>query len=104
MTLGQKIKELREHSGMLQRELALKLKIGDGFLSKVESDQKNLKREHLRTLSEIFKCPFSELDTLWISKKIYEIVKDEEEGFTALKVAEQQLTYEKLSNARNYRI
>ena len=45
MILGQKIKELRESSGMLQRELASKLEIGDGFLSKVENNQKTLKRE-----------------------------------------------------------
>ena len=57
MTLGQKIKELRESSGMFQRELASKLEIGDGFLSKVESNQKTLKREHLLTLSKIFNCP-----------------------------------------------
>ena len=35
MTLGQKIKELRESKGMFQRQLASILEIGDGFLSKV---------------------------------------------------------------------
>ena len=40
MTLGQKIKELRESKGMYQRQLAAILEIGDGYLSKVESDQK----------------------------------------------------------------
>jgi len=54
MTLGQKIKELRESSGMFQRQLAAILKIGDGYLSKVESDQKAIKREHLKTISMIF--------------------------------------------------
>jgi transcriptional regulator with XRE-family HTH domain len=99
MTLGQKIKELREESGMLQRELAAKLEIGDGFLSKVENNQKTLKREHLHKLSKILKCKFSELESLWIGTKLYEIVKDEQEGFNALKVAEEQLTYQKASNA-----
>ena len=51
MTLGQKIKELRESKGMYQRQLAAILEIGDGYLSKVESDQKALKREHLKTIS-----------------------------------------------------
>lgn len=101
MTLGQKIKELRENSGMFQRELASKLKIGDGFLSKVENNQKTLKREHLLTLSKIFQYSFSELDALWIGTKLYEIVKDEQEGLNALKVAEQQLSYKKTENAKN---
>ena len=54
MTLGQKIRELREANGMFQRQLASILEIGDGFLSKIESDQKALKREHLKTLSKTF--------------------------------------------------
>ncbi|MFZ2283248.1 MAG: helix-turn-helix transcriptional regulator [Lutibacter sp.] len=95
MTLGQKIRELRENSGMLQRELASKLEIGDGFLSKVENNQKTLKREHLVKISEIFNYPFSELDAIWIGTKLYEIVKDEQEGLNALKVAEQEIKYRK---------
>jgi transcriptional regulator with XRE-family HTH domain len=95
MTFGEKIKELRESSGMFQRQLAAILEIGDGFLSKIESDQKPLKREHLKTLSETFNCSFSELEALWIGSKVYEIVKDEKEGMNALKVAEEQMKYEK---------
>ncbi|MEX1002394.1 MAG: helix-turn-helix transcriptional regulator [Crocinitomicaceae bacterium] len=95
MTLGQKIRELRESKGMFQRQLASILEVGDGFLSKVETDQKALKREHLKTISETFNCSFSELEALWIGSKIYDIVKDEKEGMNALKVAEQQMKYEK---------
>lgn len=95
MTLGQKIKALRESTGMFQRQLAAILEIGDGFLSKVESDQKPLKREHLKTISETFNCSFSELEALWIGSKVYDIVKDEKEGMNALKVAEEQMKYEK---------
>lgn len=94
MTLGRKIKELRESKGMFQRQLASILQIGDGFLSKVESDQKTLKRGHLKTISETFNYSFSELEALWIGSKIYDIVKDEKEGMNALKVAEEQLKYQ----------
>jgi len=93
MTLGQKIKELRESSGMFQRQLASILEVGDGFLSKVESDQKALKREHLKTISETFYYPFHELEALWIATKIFDIVKDEKEGLNALRVAEEQIKY-----------
>ncbi|MBA5791734.1 helix-turn-helix transcriptional regulator [Flavobacterium sp. xlx-214] len=95
MTLGQKIRELRESKGMFQRQLASILEVGDGFLSKVETDQKALKRQHLKTISETFDCSFSELEALWIGSKVYDIVKDEKEGMNALKVAEQQMQYEK---------
>ena len=95
MTLGQKIKELRESTGMFQRQLAAILEIGDGYLSKVESDQKALKREHLKTISKTFNYSFTELEALWIGSKVYDIVKDEKEGMNALKVAEEQMKYEK---------
>jgi len=95
MTIGQKIRELREASGMFQRQLASILEIGDGFISKVESDVKPLKREHLETISKTFDYPFSELEALWIATKIYDIVRDEKEGLNALKVAESQMKYDK---------
>lgn len=98
MTIGQKIKELRESKEMLQRQLASRLGIGDGFLSKVERNQKSLKREHLKKISELFDCSFKELEALWIASKVYDLVKNEKEGLTALKVAEEQIKYEK-SNA-----
>lgn len=95
MTLGQKIRELREKAGMFQRELASKLEIGDGFLSKVENNQKTLKREDLIKISKLFNYSISELEALWIGTKLYEKIKDEEEALNALKVAEQEIRYRK---------
>ncbi|MGM0579200.1 MAG: helix-turn-helix domain-containing protein [Bacteroidota bacterium] len=95
MTLGQKIRELREASGMFQRQLASILEMGDGFLSKIESDRKPLKREHLKTLSETFNCSYTELEALWIGTKIYDLIKDENEALNAIKVAEEQVKYHK---------
>jgi len=98
MTLGKKIKELRETSGMFQRQLAAILEIGDGYLSKVENDQKAIKREHLKTISETFNFSFEELEALWIATKIYDIVKNEKEGLNALKAAEEQIKYKTINN------
>lgn len=100
MTLGQKIKELREISGLRQRELASKLEIGEGFLSKVENDQKLLKREDLFKLNKLFKVPMKELESLWLANKVYSLVKDEETAITALKVAEEQVTYNSAKNGK----
>lgn len=98
MTLGQKIKELREKKKMLQRELASKLEIGDGFLSKVERNQKVLKKEHLISISEIFNYPYTELETLWLANKVYDIIKDENQAIQVLKVAEQEVKYVRKEN------
>lgn len=93
MTLGQKIKELRGISGLRQRELASKLEIGEGFLSKVENDQKLLKRKDLFKLNQLFKIPMEELESLWLANKVYSLVRDEATAIAALKVAEEQLIY-----------
>ncbi|MDP2688184.1 MAG: helix-turn-helix transcriptional regulator [Aequorivita sp.] len=93
MTFGQKIRQLREEAGMKQRELATKLDIGEGFLSKAENDQKLLKREDLKKLSEVFKIELSGLETLWLANKVYDLIKDENQGLNALKVAEEQAKY-----------
>ncbi|MCD6336825.1 MAG: helix-turn-helix transcriptional regulator [Candidatus Marinimicrobia bacterium] len=100
MTIGQRIREIRENAGMLQRELASKLEIGEGFLSKVENDQKQLKRGDLKKLSRIFKVSLRELETLWLANKIYYLVKDENQGSDALKVAEEQLKYGKTNKKK----
>ena len=98
MTIGKKIEELRESSGLLQRELAAKLNIGEGFLSKVENDQKPLKREDLKVLSRIFNIELSELETLWLANKLYDLIKNENNGLSALKVAEEQVVYNSVIN------
>jgi transcriptional regulator with XRE-family HTH domain len=97
MTLGEKIRELREENKMLQRQLASKLEIGDAYLSKVERNQKTLNREHLIKISKLFKYPLVELETLWIGNKIYNLVKNEKQGLHALKVAETQIKYTKIN-------
>jgi len=97
MTLGQKIKELREEVGLKQRELASKLNIGEGFLSKVENNQKLLKRDDLKKLSEIFNIEQSELETLWLGTKVYDLIKNETCSLGAIKVAEEQVKYNSVS-------
>lgn len=91
---------MRETSGLLQRELAAKLNIGEGFLSKVENDQKLLKREDLKVVSEVFTIELSELETLWLANKLYELVKNENNGLCALKVAEEQIVNKRIINEK----
>lgn len=100
MKIGQRVRQLRETNGMLQRELATLLEIGEGFLSKVENNQKQLKRDDLKKLSKIFKVPVVELETLWLANKVYDLVKNETQGSNALKVAEKQLKYGKTNKKK----
>ena len=95
MTLGNKIRNLRESNGLLQRELASRLGIGEAYLSKIENDQKHLKRSDLKRLSIIFKIDIRELEKLWLSNKVYSVITNEKYGKEAL---ENALEYLKMRN------
>lgn len=95
MMLGQKIKELREKSGLKQRELAYRLGIGEGFLSKVENCQKPLKRDDLYKLHKIFNVELDYLESLWLANKIFILIKNEATAEKVLEVVNEQLSADK---------
>lgn len=93
MTIGQKIKELRKNHGLLQKELASKLKIDEGYLSKVENNQKTLNKDHLVEISHLFNYPIADLEILWLGTKVYDLIKEENDALRVLKVAEENFEY-----------
>lgn len=95
---GDTIRNEREACGLLLRQLAAKLDIDTAMLSKIERGERNAKRSHVPIFAEILKLSKSELLTLWLADKVYEIVKDDEVGCQALKVAEKEFEYKKNKN------
>jgi transcriptional regulator with XRE-family HTH domain len=93
MTLGNKIKELREQKELMQREVGSIINVDGAFISKIGSGEKQISRHHLSTLSRYFNINIDELEILWLSDKINNIIKNEPLGSRAL----QQL----LSNINN---
>lgn len=91
--LGQKLKELREEHQFVQREVAAKLEVDTAYVSKMENGTKQISRNWLPILAEMFDIPESELVTLWIADKVDKILVDEEHGIEAL-----TLVVEKFNN------
>lgn len=54
MTLGQKIRQLRENAYMTQSQLAKELNISNGTMSKYESDQLEANVSIIKAISSIF--------------------------------------------------
>jgi transcriptional regulator with XRE-family HTH domain len=96
MQLGEKLKELRESKGLLQRQLAASLEIDTPMFSKIERGERRAKREQVVKLAELLKTDVNELLTVWLADQVYEIVKDEETAVGALKVAETTVKYSKV--------
>ncbi|KEO72260.1 helix-turn-helix domain-containing protein [Anditalea andensis] len=91
MHFGERIKELRESQGLLQRQLAANLEIDTPMFSKIERGERNAKREQVIALAKFLNVSEDELLTIWLSDKIIDNVRDETAALAALKHAEQEL-------------
>ena len=77
MLFGNKIKELRDEQGILQRQLAALLEIDTPMFSKIERGDRKAKREQVAKLAEYFHQDEKEMLTLWLADKYIDAVKDE---------------------------
>jgi transcriptional regulator with XRE-family HTH domain len=84
--LGIKLKELRELNGFVQRQIAALLEIDTAYISKMESGDKQISRDHLKKLATVYKVPEKGLITLWVADKIIKIIDKEKVGKEALQL------------------
>ena len=87
MKFGNTIRKLREDQGLVLRKVAAQLDIDTATLSKIELGDRYAKRDHLKILSHIFSIDVEELEKIWLSDKIYGIIKNENQGLQALNEA-----------------
>ena len=84
--LGEKLKELREAKGLMQRQVAAELEVDTAYISKMESNEKPVNRSHLKKLAAFLDIGEKELHTLWIADKLYDIVKNEPESLQSIEL------------------
>lgn len=54
MIIGQHLRELREEKGLLLRQVAAFLEVDTAYISKIERGEKNIKREFILKLAELY--------------------------------------------------
>lgn len=91
MKLANRIKELRESQGLLQRQLSAQLEIDTPMFSKIERGERRAKREQVLKIAELLKADEQELLSLWLADQILEITTDEEQALQALKMATKDI-------------
>lgn len=84
--LGEKLKELRELKGLVQRQVAAALEVDTAYISKMESNEKPVSRSHLKKLAALLGISEEDLLTLWLADKLYDVVKGEPAGLKSIKV------------------
>ena len=92
MLFGNKIKELRDEQGLLQRQLAAALEIDTPMFSKIERGDRRTKREQVIKLAELLHQDENEMLTLWLADKVLDAVEGEEElSNNAINIAQGQI-------------
>lgn len=93
MLLGNKIKELRDEQGVLQRQLAAYLEIDTPMFSKIERGDRRAKRSQVILLAKYFRIDEKEMLTSWLADKVLDALEGEEElCLDALDTARSELT------------
>lgn len=92
MLLGNKIKELRDEQGVLQRQLAAYLEIDTPMFSKIERGDRRAKRSQVVLLAKYFHIDEKEMLTLWLADKILSDLEGEEDlKLAAIETAKYEL-------------
>ncbi|QZE13297.1 helix-turn-helix domain-containing protein [Halosquirtibacter laminarini] len=92
MIIGQKLRELREEKGLLLRQVAAELEVDTAYVSKMERGEKNIKREFIFKLANVYNFSKEELLTFWLADKVLDVIKDEQNAMKALKIAEYKIS------------
>jgi HTH-type transcriptional regulator, competence development regulator len=88
---GVRIRELRTKQNMLLRQLASKLDVDTSIISKIERGDRQLKKEQIPLLAQILKADIEELQTLWLSDQLYNMVQGEPMADEALKSVSKKI-------------
>lgn len=89
--IGNKVRELREESSILLRQLAAQLDMDTAMLSKMERGDRLFKKEDIIAIAKIFKQDSKALLTLWLADKVVKTIKDDDYKTEALTLAIQLL-------------
>ena len=93
MLLGNKIKELRNEHGVLQRQLASHLEIDTPMFSKIGRGCRRTKRTQVIQIANYFNVNEKELLPLWVADKVLDAVEDKEElKSDAINVAQSSIS------------
>lgn len=90
-TLGQLLRECRESTGLLLRQVAAALEMDTALLSKFERDERKPNKEQVLAFAKYYHVDADELLLAWLSDKIAGEVQNEDLAREVLKAAEKKV-------------
>lgn len=97
---GEFIRRLRIEKGLNQTQLAAKIGIDSGGLSKIETGKKDLKEEKLQKLAKVIGINIEELRKQYFSEKFAKDCYKYKCPDTVFDLAEQKVKYIRIANAK----
>ena len=91
MHFGERIKELRESQGLLQRQLAASLEIDTPMFSKIERGERKAKREQVEQLADLLNADRPQLLSLWLADQVIDLIKEEPQASEALEIVLKEI-------------
>jgi len=91
MQFGERIKELRESQGLLQRQLAASLEIDTPMFSKIERGERKAKREQVEQLANLLNADTPQLLSLWLADQVIDLIKEESQANEALEIVLKEI-------------
>ena len=95
---GSKIRLLREQHKLFLRQVAPLLEMDTAQLSKIEKGCRQMKKEHIKLIADIYGTDKTYLETLWLADQIIEVVKDSNAALQAISVASNQIKDKSTTN------
>ncbi|WJS93039.1 Fic family protein [Flavobacterium johnsoniae] len=89
------LKNAREQKGLKTRELAQLAGIDQALISKFESGTRKPTKDQIIKLSQLLEIDYETLMVAWLKEKILYEIGDDEFALKALKVAEDEIKYNK---------
>ncbi len=90
-TFGETLRNLRESKGLLLRQIAAALEVDTAFISKVERNERMLRKEQVQKVAAMLEVPENDLLTLWLSDKVSDLIDEEPFAKDALNLSLKKL-------------
>ncbi len=95
--IGNLVRELREKKGYPLRKVAAYLDIDQAILSKIERGLRKISKEQVKKLAKFFDYDEKEMIIIYLSERIIYEIGNEDYAHEALKVAEAEIGYKKIT-------
>jgi transcriptional regulator with XRE-family HTH domain len=93
MTIGERLRILREEKSLSLREVSIQIGIDSSLLGKIERNERQPTKQQIINIASFFEVDEKQLMTEFLSDQIVYRILEEDDDLNILKVAEEKIEY-----------